>query len=201
MGSFSWSCRQQGSNRDTYYDILSRLEGADVVGVMHVIHLLQDGRHAGEVVTLPKRGPPSLTRFHSKISLKKTAAQHVLCCLCGIVLGDFTLINAKIKAEVAVVKDLLRLQHHTGSYDEKGGPVHADDCAINPAKKPLHYQLNVPSGWTLQRQRPPQVQWKHGGTDMLYSAVAIKGPNSAKLQNPFFTPLFLVLALFAKVSA
>lgn len=36
-----------GRNRDTYNDILSRLEGADVVGVMHVIHLLQDGSHAG----------------------------------------------------------------------------------------------------------------------------------------------------------
>lgn len=37
-------------------------------------------------------------------------------------------------------------------YDERGGSVHADDSAINPAQQPLHYQLNVPSGWTLQRQ-------------------------------------------------
>lgn len=49
------SCSQQGRNRDTYDDVLSRLEGADVVGVMHVIHLLQDGRHAGEIVALWQR--------------------------------------------------------------------------------------------------------------------------------------------------
>lgn len=33
--------------RPTYNDVLSGLEGADVVGVVHVIHLLQDGGHAG----------------------------------------------------------------------------------------------------------------------------------------------------------
>lgn len=41
-----------GGSRDTYDDVLPRLEGADVVSVMHVVHLLQDGRHAGQIVTL-----------------------------------------------------------------------------------------------------------------------------------------------------
>lgn len=52
MRCFRTRCGRQGTNQDTYNDILSRLEGADVVGVMHVIHLLQDGRHAGEIVAL-----------------------------------------------------------------------------------------------------------------------------------------------------
>lgn len=55
MRCFGTRCSRQRRNRDTYNDILSRLEGADVVGVMHVIHLLQDGRHAGEIVTLQQR--------------------------------------------------------------------------------------------------------------------------------------------------
>lgn len=41
-----------GGTRDTHDDVLPRLEGADVVSVMHVVHLLQDGRHAGQIVTL-----------------------------------------------------------------------------------------------------------------------------------------------------
>lgn len=55
MRCFRTRCSRQGRNPDTYSDILSRLEGADVVGVMHVVHLLQDGRHAGEIVTLRQR--------------------------------------------------------------------------------------------------------------------------------------------------
>lgn len=41
-----------GGSGDTYDDVLPRLEGADVVSVMHVVHLLQDGRHAGQIVSL-----------------------------------------------------------------------------------------------------------------------------------------------------
>jgi len=55
MRCFRTRYSQQGRNRDTYNDVLSRLEGADVVGVMHVIHLLQDGRHAGEILALQQR--------------------------------------------------------------------------------------------------------------------------------------------------
>lgn len=38
------------------------------------------------------------------------------------------------------------------SYNERGRSVHADDGAIDPAKKPLHYQLDVASGRTLHRE-------------------------------------------------
>lgn len=31
---------------ETYNNILSRLEGVDVMGIVHIIHLLQDSRHA-----------------------------------------------------------------------------------------------------------------------------------------------------------
>lgn len=48
------------------------------------------------------------------------------------------------------------------TYDERGRSVHADDGAINPAKKPLHYQLNVASGWTLHRQN--HLRHKHQPT-------------------------------------
>lgn len=41
-----------GGPGDAYDDVLPRLEGADVVSVVHVVHLLQDGRHAGQIVTL-----------------------------------------------------------------------------------------------------------------------------------------------------
>lgn len=89
------------------------------------------------------------------------------------------------------------------SYNERRASVHADDSAINPAKKPLHYQLNVPSGWTLQRQKQPQVpfltetQWHRHAIQCCHCTVR---PNSAKLQKPLFTSLFLELALFAKVT-
>lgn len=76
MRCFRTSCSQQGSNQDTYNDILSSLEGADVVGVMHVIHLLQDGRHAGKIVALPQRRALLVKRFHSKISFKELPLKH-----------------------------------------------------------------------------------------------------------------------------
>lgn len=55
MRCFGTRRGRRGRNQDTYNDILSRLEGADVVGVMRVVHLLQDGRHAGEIVALQHR--------------------------------------------------------------------------------------------------------------------------------------------------
>lgn len=54
-----------GGDGDTYDDILPGLEGADVVGVVLVIHLLQDGRHAGEVVALPQRRSHMTSGEHS----------------------------------------------------------------------------------------------------------------------------------------
>lgn len=74
----------------------------------------------------------------------------LLCCV--VLLLILSAINIERDAEDVVVKDIFQLRHHSVSYNERGGSVHADDSAINPAKKPLHYQLNVPSGWTLHRQ-------------------------------------------------
>lgn len=71
MRCFRTRCSQQGRNRDTYNDILSCFEGADVVGVMHVIHLLQDGSHAGEIVALPKTWQLLTQGISQKIILKK----------------------------------------------------------------------------------------------------------------------------------
>lgn len=72
--------------------------------------------------------------------------------LCSGIVDVSAAINIERSAEGVVVKDTFPLQHHSVSYNERGGSVHADDSAINPAKKPLHYQLNMPSGWTLHRQ-------------------------------------------------
>lgn len=55
----------------------------------------------------------------------------------------------EINAEEVVVKDVFQHECHRVSYDERGGSVHADDSTINPAKKSLHYQLDMPSGGTL----------------------------------------------------
>lgn len=52
-----------GVGGDTYDDVLPRLEGADVVGVVHVVHLLEDGRHAGEIVALRQRRRSHMTAF------------------------------------------------------------------------------------------------------------------------------------------
>lgn len=105
MSSIRERCRLQEGNRDTYNDILSRFEGADVVGVMHVIHLLQDSRHAGKIVTLPKRGLLLLKWFHRKKYPLKT---HVLCCI-WVIVTDFRIINIKINAEAAAVKGIFQL--------------------------------------------------------------------------------------------
>lgn len=38
------------------------------------------------------------------------------------------------------------------SYNEWRGHVHANHGTINPAEEPLHYQLDMASDWTLNRQ-------------------------------------------------
>lgn len=67
---------------DTYDDVLPRLEGADVVGVVHVVHLLEDGRHAGEIVALPQRRRSHMSVFEKAAVVKKTHAHtHTHCSL------------------------------------------------------------------------------------------------------------------------
>lgn len=44
------------AGKRTHNDVLPGLEGADVVGVVRVIHLLQDRRHAGQIVILKDKG-------------------------------------------------------------------------------------------------------------------------------------------------
>lgn len=107
MRCFRTSCSQEGRNQDTYNDILSRLEGADVVGVMHVVHLFEDRRHAGEIVTLPQERD-------SQISLKlkkKTLSAHILHIQLYIYIAivHVSAINIKTNADNVVVKDTFQL--------------------------------------------------------------------------------------------
>lgn len=114
MRCFRTRCSRQGRNPDTYSDILSRLEGADVVGVMHVVHLLQDGRHAGEIVTLRQR-------MSHMTSLCPKHLQHLLLVvfvfLLRLLLKDTTMCGADVGIiniegnadDDAVVKDTVRL--------------------------------------------------------------------------------------------
>lgn len=56
----------------TYDDVLPRLEGADVVGVVHVVHLFEDGRHAGKIVALPQRRRSHMTAFEKAAVVTNT---------------------------------------------------------------------------------------------------------------------------------
>lgn len=84
-------------------------------------------------------------------SLEKDAFTAHIPCIC-VLLKDGSVFNVLV---------LLCLTLRV-TYDERGRSVHADDGAINPAKKPLHYQLNVASGWTLHRQN--HLRHKHQPT-------------------------------------
>lgn len=59
MPAIDWMTQEEPcpgqAERTTYNNVLSGLESTYVVGVVHVIHLLQDGGHAGQVMTLPLR--------------------------------------------------------------------------------------------------------------------------------------------------
>lgn len=107
MRCFRTRCSRQGRNPDTYSDILSRLEGADVVGVMRVVHLLQDGRHAGKIVTLQQR-----TSHMTSLCPKHLQHMLLVCLLLKdttMCAADVGIINIERNADDVVVKVTVRL--------------------------------------------------------------------------------------------
>lgn len=107
MRCFRTSCSQEGRNQDTYNDILSRLEGADVVGVMHVVHLFEDRRHAGEIVTLPQERDSQISL---KLKKKKdTFSTYFTYSAIYIAIVHVSAINIKTNADNVVVKDTFQL--------------------------------------------------------------------------------------------